>query len=949
MKEQTQVPNLKNMFKMEIPQKIHALRRLLPLTTGLFIFLLWIPFSYFYTPSVKIGANCLSLEIAGEKLVHPQLYYDIGNGFNEKDSVTKIVHGRGHEFQKISFPLPDKTINHLRLDVENGSFDVKIKNIQVGDKNSGKPFEIENKSVTRGGGIKELNTSGSTIHVVSEDNAQDPILLINLQKPLNSSTKQANYKTIFFVVSILVILAATLLKVWQFHKNKKAEHETKTEQEDTIGPWVLLFIFYIPVSLCAAMFYVTESRDDFAKMEVELAVNCNAEAKLYYDMGGGLSELNAIRFFLRNNGSIPWQRLTYQLPAGRYSAFRFDVTEMGKLPSNSDPTKIMIHRMSLCDSKGNLLHEFDLSAPARVAKEGVEWKDDILHLETKKGARTSSTWVSISKGIVLERSDFLFSALPFVILGGGVILLLFFLLKKAVLTSKWKLPASAPALFLSSLFFVKACVLAFFITPLWNLPDEHAHVASVMEIADAHTLPLLGKSTVPLDIQQMFEGQKDCPPMIQQKWDQNYIAQHPPVYHILATIPYKVGKFFTNDREILYRLPRIVSALSGALVLFFLYQTFLMLGASKTNALLLAAIPSVIPMYSHLSSGTNNDITLLLFSVLSALYFVKFLLTENKKCAYFSMFWISLAATTKMTALVVFPLLLLFLLLELRGTIFEKLRHVFALGVTMVALPSLWMLRNIYYFHNPLFTAEDIPRLYKTSLPTTFIEYLGKFPVIEAISNSFFGAFGWLGTTRGVPVALSISGFPTILFSILSFTLTLCILFSVLKQFFNEDKVGSECAKGHLKIPSIPLAAIALGVSFFFAVALRAPANSLSWMQQATVCILLFSALLSAKFIFPRQKTNRLMFYSLALFAFFGIVLLQSIYKIYLFDGTLRATHGRYFYPVLPYLFIALCIAVGDRKKMTPFLFGCVALAAFLEFYIYNTQVLPFYNTRCAP
>ncbi|HMF09604.1 MAG TPA: hypothetical protein VKJ00_10740, partial [Thermoanaerobaculia bacterium] len=111
---------------------------------------------------------------------------------------------------------------------------------------------------------------------------------------------------------------------------------------------------------------------------------------------------------------------------------------------------------------------------------------------------------------------------------------------------------------LALLFFVKAAALALFVTPLWDVPDEVGHFALVADLADGRGLPTPGKSVLPEDLARDWTGGRDLPAA--QRW--NWVAQHPPLYHLLA-VPFLVGaRAMTSDRHWQYRAPRLLSALS---------------------------------------------------------------------------------------------------------------------------------------------------------------------------------------------------------------------------------------------------------------------------------------------------------------------------------------------------------------------------------------------------
>ena len=108
-----------------------------------------------------------------------------------------------------------------------------------------------------------------------------------------------------------------------------------------------------------------------------------------------------------------------------------------------------------------------------------------------------------------------------------------------------------PILLISLLFFIKALYLAFCVIPFSAVPDEIGHFAYVQDIAYGKGIPVLsapitGKSVIGKDIMGYIEKTTNTQPAY------NWIAQHPPVYYILAAIPLKFGSLLTNDRDILF-------------------------------------------------------------------------------------------------------------------------------------------------------------------------------------------------------------------------------------------------------------------------------------------------------------------------------------------------------------------------------------------------------------
>src|SRR5215471_18944461 len=123
----------------------------------------------------------------------------------------------------------------------------------------------------------------------------------------------------------------------------------------------------------------------------------------------------------------------------------------------------------------------------------------------------------------------------------------------------------------AALFALKAAILAFWVTPLWDVPDEVGHYALIADIADGRGLPLPGKSVIPEELAKDWATRKSLTP--EERW--NWVAQHPPLYH-LAAVPFlEIGRLATHDPHLRYRAPRVLSVLSGAGALLVFFETFL--------------------------------------------------------------------------------------------------------------------------------------------------------------------------------------------------------------------------------------------------------------------------------------------------------------------------------------------------------------------------------------
>jgi len=220
---------------------------------------------------------------------------------------------------------------------------------------------------------------------------------------------------------------------------------------------------------------------------------------------------------------------------------------------------------------------------------------------------------------------------------------------------------------ISLLFLVKALLFSFHITPLWDIPDEIGHFAYARDIAQGRGIPLLGESEIQGDIiAHLTDG-------VYREARENWIAQHPPVYHLFAAIPLRIGLWLTDNQEILFRLPRVISAISSTLALLVVYRLLTLVNLRNTYAVAITACLAVLPMLTHLSSGTNHDTTLLLFSALATYFWVRYILNKRLQDAYWCALWLAVATTTKLTALVILIPMVTVIWFEMEGRIKQRL------------------------------------------------------------------------------------------------------------------------------------------------------------------------------------------------------------------------------------------------------------------------------------
>ena len=513
-----------------------------------------------------------------------------------------------------------------------------------------------------------------------------------------------------------------------------------------------------------------------------------------------------------------------------------------------------------------------------------------------------------------------------------------------------------PILILALLFTLKALYLAFFVTPLWDIPDEIGHYSYARDLAEGRGVPVLGRAEIGGDVMAHVSHNPDARPAA------NWIAQHPPVYYLLSAVPLKIGMAFTNDPEVLYRLPRLVAAICGGLLLLVLFRTMRTLGLDNYRATVLAACIGFIPMVSHLASGTNHDMTLFLFSALMVHFLVRFLINHQLRDAYWSAAWMTLAAGIKMTAWVIIPLLIVIIALEFSGPVRHWLKHLSGVTAVMLLIPLAWMLRNLVYFGDPTYTTvtNAIWRM-DTPLTESFYTYIHSQPVIDHFILNFYGLLGWIGTGGGKLNWFQVAGAPRAAFSLILFATGLLINVSLLITLWQAFRIRTGFFTERVSRPGIVKWLSSTPVK----AGLLASGLVVAMVGAVTICIgshpaphpmgearILYAALLVfagmvalVPLLYVTEPLDRLMLYALVVFLFFTAVMMWQVYGIYLLDGRMRATHGRYFYPVVPFMLVALAVSVYRLRIPGLLLAVLTAGLAIMELETFVLQALPFYDS----
>ncbi|MEZ5646607.1 MAG: DUF2142 domain-containing protein [Burkholderiaceae bacterium] len=538
----------------------------------------------------------------------------------------------------------------------------------------------------------------------------------------------------------------------------------------------------------------------------------------------------------------------------------------------------------------------------------------------------------------------------------------------------------------------KVLYMAFFLTPPGDMPDESGHYSYVRDIAHGKFFPLLGEATIPkdlwfdrlpepersttsedqlLDLADTADGDQ---PSVQlsdlsrrkprSSSRPNYIVQHPPLYYIAAAIPFAVAEQLTSDRWYHIRATRIVSALSLGLLVVVLFSTMGDLGVSPARALPLAAAVGFIPMISHLSSGITNDIFLFLMCALATRYLVRFLLAHRMPDAYLCALWLTLAGGTKMTAWPMIAGFLAIMLYELRQPLRRWFLHAGGITLVTLVLPMWWALRNVYYFGNPMqINVVTNPPLF---LNYTVIDYLKAQPFLDWMMVHSYGLIGFAGfcqnpRTMGDCVGVHSTRignqafeFVLLTLAVMAAAMVVHTLYHYVRQFRSAPPATPMSIQGWVARAVRPGWArggllVLLGAAgillYAWAMINVHREGELGWIINTVALSAIVVALFGTGIaLFDDQGSRRFVYYALALFFCYGLLIAYQSHKAYVLVAELRGVQGRYFYPFLPMLFASIALVL-ERLRVPAFLLLWMS-AGFIwgELHSYIDQVIPFFE-----
>ena len=492
-------------------------------------------------------------------------------------------------------------------------------------------------------------------------------------------------------------------------------------------------------------------------------------------------------------------------------------------------------------------------------------------------------------------------------------------------------PSVSRAMFLvAAVFFVKASLLGLFVTPLWDVPDETGHYALILDIVSGRGLPLMGRSVIPDSVYESWMRKPaPSPPM------PNWTAQHPPLYYLAAAPFLAAARTVSGDPEWQCRLVRLFSALSGALALIVFFAAFREASGDSLIAFVAASGVGFLPMFTHMASGVNHDVFLALCMGVATLFFVR--LAHRGRAADGLAMGLALAAAgaTKLSALAPSAVLVLqaAFLLDARGA--RRVRQWLAIAAVACSLPALWLLR-----HRLLLPGVAAHPTGAPTIDLGVVPYLTRYPVLDHTFKNFVGLIGWTGTGRGELRWFQIDG-PYLLVYLL-----LACAAATLAAVWIERQEEEHSSPRFISFLSRVLALGAFAACFFVFLGGYGGVGLVKRLAYSLLIAVLFLG--APRVLGKADDRARIVFVSQLCLLVFTAAYLANGFESFRAHGEMRATNGRYFFAVLPFLALgyfepaALALPAGRRRHLA---LAAVFLALlFDELAFFLLRVVPFYR-----
>jgi 4-amino-4-deoxy-L-arabinose transferase-like glycosyltransferase len=459
------------------------------------------------------------------------------------------------------------------------------------------------------------------------------------------------------------------------------------------------------------------------------------------------------------------------------------------------------------------------------------------------------------------------------------------------------------------LFFLKFAAFALYITPLWDSPDEPGHYSYALDLSRGD-YPILGKARIDRSVVDSWLGSEH-------HQGYNWIAQHPPLAYAMDAPVVAVARSLGASFDTQVRSARLVSSLIGALSVLGL-MAFLTLATGRALLGIAGAVfIGATPMFTQLSGAVTNDILVACTAAWGAYWYARWIRSEAWSHALVCALVVGLGCITKITMLAV--AVPLFFAMCYRMLSDNGLRNARAsvgrlavLWLVMFLPVVLWICHNLLQFHSPFPDARILGVYAIKPNQMGFLHFMERYAIWQIILLNFVALIGWMGSLPAKVLTAQADG-PVAAFYCAAI---LCCSLAAIVHAFRAHR------QRDLAWPWVAA----------FALAATAICTTMTKYHYSTItCAVLFVAIVwvgASNGVASRsdRKDAWLIFTSCVFILLFSIVYYHRIWESYRDISHVKALHGRYFYPVLP--FFALLMLRPLRRGWLPGAALCVAVAA---------------------
>jgi 4-amino-4-deoxy-L-arabinose transferase-like glycosyltransferase len=282
-------------------------------------------------------------------------------------------------------------------------------------------------------------------------------------------------------------------------------------------------------------------------------------------------------------------------------------------------------------------------------------------------------------------------------------------------------------------------------TPKWQAPDEPAHYNYIAQVTNG-CCPQIEDGDWQSDYQQTLTTVKFADDYLDRLDTIQYEDHQPPLYYLLASIPYRLGNGSLT-------VVRLFSVLLGGLVVMLSYAIGRRaLPNHPQIALGAMALVAFHPQHLAMITSANNDALAEVVIAVALLWVIRYLQTDNVPVWQLGLI-MAVGLMTKTTTYFlagVIPLAILLKWYQLRRPTRDLMRAWAVFLVIAVGIGGLWWVRNMGVYGFPDFLglrAHDA--IVADQLRT--VDYIAEHGIdvyrsemLRVTFNSFWGQFGWM-------------------------------------------------------------------------------------------------------------------------------------------------------------------------------------------------------------